>query len=58
MKDILTNDFIEQHGRPDVVITDPPRAGMHKSVIDAILFAAPRRIVYISYNPKIGRAHV
>ncbi|ATS01248.1 23S rRNA (uracil(1939)-C(5))-methyltransferase RlmD [Porphyromonas gingivalis] len=51
MKDILTNDFIEQHGRPDVVITDPPRAGMHESVIDAILFAAPRRIVYVSCNP-------
>lgn len=51
MKDILTNDFIEQHGRPDVVITDPPRAGMHESVIDAILFAAPKRIVYVSCNP-------
>ncbi len=51
MKDILTRDFIEEHGRPDVIITDPPRAGMHTDVIDAILFAAPRRIVYVSCNP-------
>lgn len=51
MKDILTRDFIEEHGRPDVIITDPPRAGMHNDVIDAILFAAPRRIVYVSCNP-------
>lgn len=50
MKDILTNDFIEKHGRPDVIITDPPRAGMHESVIDAILFAHPQRIVYVSCN--------
>ena len=51
MKDILNRDFIDQHGRPDVIITDPPRAGMHKDVIDTILFAAPRRIVYVSCNP-------
>ena len=51
MKDVLTADFITEHGRPDVVITDPPRAGMHKSVIDAILAAAPQRIVYVSCNP-------
>ena len=51
MKDILTRDFIEEHGRPDVIITDPPRAGMHNDVIDAILFASPRRIVYVSCNP-------
>ena len=51
MKDILTRDFIEEHGRPDVIITDPPRAGMHNDVIDAILFAAPKRIVYVSCNP-------
>ena len=51
MKDILTRDFIEEHGRPDVIITDPPRAGMHNDVIDAILFAAPERIVYVSCNP-------
>ena len=40
-----------QHGRPDVIITDPPRAGMHKDVVEAILFAAPRRVVYVSCNP-------
>ena len=51
MKDILNRDFIMQHGRPDVIITDPPRAGMHAAVVDAILFAAPRRIVYVSCNP-------
>ena len=51
MKDILTRDFIEEHGRPDVIITDPPRAGMHDDVIDTILFASPRRIVYVSCNP-------
>ena len=47
MKDILTLDFIKEHGRPDVIITDPPRAGMHEDVINAILFAEPRRIVYV-----------
>ena len=51
MKDILNREFIDSHGRPDVIITDPPRAGMHKDVIDAILFAAPERIVYVSCNP-------
>lgn len=51
MKDILTTDFIEQHGRPDVIITDPPRAGMHDDVIGVIRFAAPERIVYVSCNP-------
>lgn len=51
MKDILTPGFIAGHGKPDVIITDPPRAGMHRDVIDTILFAAPRRIVYVSCNP-------
>lgn len=51
MKDILTNDFIAEHGRPDVIITDPPRAGMHNDVIDVILAADPKRIVYVSCNP-------
>lgn len=51
MKDILNKDFIETHGRPDVIITDPPRAGMHTDVIETILFAAPERIVYVSCNP-------
>lgn len=51
MKDILTNDFIAEHGRPDVIITDPPRAGMHNDVIDVILAAEPKCIVYVSCNP-------
>ena len=51
MKDILNREFIEEHGRPDVIITDPPRAGMHQDVIDTILFAEPKRIVYVSCNP-------
>ncbi|MGL5637405.1 MAG: class I SAM-dependent RNA methyltransferase, partial [Bacteroidales bacterium] len=50
MKDILTTEFIEKHGKPDVIITDPPRAGMHDDVIKSILFAAPKRIVYVSCN--------
>lgn len=51
MKDILTEDFIAEHGRPDVIITDPPRAGMHDDVIKTILFAEPEKIVYVSCNP-------
>jgi 23S rRNA (uracil1939-C5)-methyltransferase len=51
MKDILNEDFIAQYGRPDVIITDPPRAGMHEDVINTILFAEPQRIVYVSCNP-------
>lgn len=51
MKDILTADFIAQHGRPDVIITDPPRAGMHEDVVNTILAAEPKRIVYVSCNP-------
>ncbi|MEG2066650.1 MAG: 23S rRNA (uracil(1939)-C(5))-methyltransferase RlmD [Tannerellaceae bacterium] len=51
MKDILTADFINQHGHPDVIITDPPRAGMHDDVINVILLAEPERIVYVSCNP-------
>ena len=51
MKDILTQDFINEHGRPDVIITDPPRAGMHDDVIKTILFAEPGKIVYVSCNP-------
>ena len=51
MKDILTNDFIAEHGRPDIIITDPPRAGMHEDVVNVILNAAPKRIVYVSCNP-------
>jgi len=51
MKDVLTQGFIDQHGHPDVIISDPPRAGMHPDVIDTILFASPKRIVYVSCNP-------
>ena len=51
MKDILTAGFIEEHGRPDVIIVDPPRAGMHPDVVKTILAAAPQRIVYVSCNP-------
>ena len=51
MKDILTPDFIRSHGRPDIIITDPPRAGMHPDVVKVILEAAPGRIVYVSCNP-------
>lgn len=51
MKDILNLEFINQYGRPDVIITDPPRAGMHQDVLDIILFAEPQKIVYVSCNP-------
>ena len=51
MKDILTEEFVRRHGRPDVIITDPPRAGMHPDVVEVILGAAPERIVYVSCNP-------
>ena len=51
MKDVLTDSFIETHGRPDVMIVDPPRAGMHEDVVNVILNAAPHRIVYVSCNP-------
>lgn len=51
MKDVLTAGFIEKHGRPDVMIVDPPRAGMHPDVVKVILGAAPEKIVYVSCNP-------
>ncbi|MDE5981007.1 MAG: 23S rRNA (uracil(1939)-C(5))-methyltransferase RlmD [Bacteroidaceae bacterium] len=51
MKDVLNKEFIARHGRPDVIVTDPPRAGMHQDVVDVILFAHPKRIVYVSCNP-------
>ncbi len=51
MKDVLTADFIAEHGRPDVIVVDPPRAGMHENVVKVILEASPRRIVYVSCNP-------
>ena len=51
MKDILTDAFVEEHGRPDVIILDPPRAGIHPDVAKVILNAAPDRMVYVSCNP-------
>lgn len=51
MKDVLTDGFIAEHGRPDVMIIDPPRAGMHEDVVNVILNAHPERIVYVSCNP-------
>ena len=51
MKDILTDEFVEHHGRPDVMIIDPPRAGMHTDVVKVIMRAEPERIVYVSCNP-------
>lgn len=51
MKDILTGEFLKEHGRPDVIILDPPRAGIHPDVAKTILEAAPERIVYVSCNP-------
>ena len=51
MKDVLNEAFIAKHGHPDVVILDPPRAGIHPSVADVILKAAPDRMVYVSCNP-------
>lgn len=52
MKEVLTDEFIEKEGHPDVIITDPPRAGMHEDVIKVILNAAPQKIVYVSCNPS------
>ncbi len=51
MKDVLNSDFIDQHGIPDVMIVDPPRAGMHPDVVNVMLKAAPQKIVYVSCNP-------
>lgn len=51
MKDILTDDFVSKHGTPDVMIIDPPRAGMHEDVVGVIMNAEPKRIVYVSCNP-------
>jgi len=51
VRDLLNNDFMAEQGRPDVLITDPPRAGMHGDVVETILSAAPERVVYVSCNP-------
>src|SRR5690606_23439598 len=50
MKDVLTSDFVREHGRPDVVITDPPRAGMHADVVNRILEMEAEKVVYVSCN--------
>jgi len=52
LKNVLSSQFIDIHGRPDVIITDPPRAGMHEDVVKTILEASPSRIVYVSCNPS------
>jgi len=51
MKDILTPRFIAEEGRPDVVVLDPPRAGVHEDVLKVLMEAAPQRIIYVSCNP-------
>jgi 23S rRNA (uracil1939-C5)-methyltransferase len=50
MKNVFNEEFIAQHGKPDVVITDPPRDGMHKDVVEQIMKIAPQRVVYVSCN--------
>lgn len=52
MQSMLTEEFCRQHGIPDVIITDPPRMGMHPDVVNAILKMAPEKIVYVSCNPS------
>ncbi len=52
MKDVLNDDFIKTHGQPDVIITDPPRAGMDVDVVNVILRALPKKVVYVSCNPS------
>ena len=51
MKDVLVADFFETHGKPDIIITDPPRAGMHDDVTKRLIESGARRIVYVSCNP-------
>jgi 23S rRNA (uracil1939-C5)-methyltransferase len=51
MKDVLNDEFVKTHGKPDVIIIDPPRAGMHQDVVDTLLRISPKKIVYISCNP-------
>jgi 23S rRNA (uracil1939-C5)-methyltransferase len=51
MKDILTDEFVERHGKPDIMIIDPPRAGMHEDVINVIMNTEPDVLVYVSCNP-------
>jgi len=51
MKDVLNDAFLQEHGQPDVIITDPPRAGMHEDVVRVMMKANPEKIVYVSCNP-------
>ena len=51
MAKVFTDEFIESNGRPDLVVTDPPRAGMHEKVVEQLLKIQPKKIVYISCNP-------
>ena len=51
MKDVLTPELFAEHGKPDVIIVDPPRAGMHPSVVETIIAAHPAKLVYVSCNP-------
>jgi 23S rRNA (uracil1939-C5)-methyltransferase len=51
IKDLLNEEFIRNNGKPDVIVTDPPRAGMHESVVKAMISASPDKIVYVSCNP-------
>ena len=48
---MLNNSFLSQHGHPDIILTDPPRVGMHEDVTRILLAAAPKRIIYVSCNP-------
>ncbi len=52
MRKILSQQFMEENGHPDVIITDPPRAGMHEDVVKTIFSASPEKVVYISCNPS------
>jgi 23S rRNA (uracil1939-C5)-methyltransferase len=51
MAKVLTPEFIASHQRPDIVVTDPPRAGMHEKVVEQLLNMQPRKIIYVSCNP-------
>ena len=51
IKDVITEDFLNEHGKPDVIITDPPRAGMHAGVIKSLQSILPEKIIYVSCNP-------
>lgn len=52
IKDVLNDEFVEANGKPDIIITDPPRVGMHQDVVKKILELSPKRIVYVSCNPS------